>query len=104
MLSPINPTSQTANPLVKKLMVIKIPFIKEGRWDLLSLIIANKIGVVPKIKSPSKRSIANDRTPVLKTNIQVKTGETTAIIKRVFLLPSLSDIVPDKNEPAAPVI
>ena len=100
--SPINPTATTAILLIKKLIVINIPFIRAGCSESTSLTIASRTGVVANIKNPIKRrrGIANISEEEINKNINA--GTVIAIISKVFFLPILSEIVPAANVPRAP--
>ena len=81
---------------------MKIPFIKVGNSEFVSFISASKTGVNANRKKPSKSSIAKERMPDEIINKNNNIGLSRAAIIRVFLLPILSEIVPEKKVPPAP--
>ena len=77
-------------------------FRKVGKSDFDSLTIAKSTGVKANKKNPKTRSITNENTPEVKINTNNRIGFIIADIKRTFFLPTLSEIVPDRNVPPAP--
>ena len=95
-------TTNTLKALSKNIIDIKTPFKKDGRSVFNSKIIARRIGLAESTKNPSiiKTGIIQKLFEIV--SIHKNRGEPMPIISSIFLRPILSDIVPEKKEPADP--
>jgi len=96
------PVIKTQNAFSKNINDINNPLINEGLLDFNSIMIASKTGFAERTNKPRiiNTGIIQKLSKIV--NNHKKIGEAIPIIKSVFFLPNLSDIVPERSEPAEP--
>ncbi len=102
ILSPKNPTKRTIIELITKLIIIKVPLIKEGCSESISWTRANTTGPLANRKNPIITRTTNVNGPCTKRKIHIRRGFAIEIIRSEVLREILSEIEPAKRVPIAP--